>query len=130
MPPTIILEQPVSSQKLKKGKKVGKPVFSGFEIKFSTTMSSSAGSPGSYQLFSTVTKKVKKSTAPSFKPVGFKTSYSPATNTITLNVKSATPFANGGEITISGVTDQSGTALTTSDTVLTILAKAKQVILG
>ena len=130
VPPTIILEQPATSQKLKKGKKVGKPAFSGFEIEFSTTMSSSAGSKGSYQLFSTVTKKGKKNTAPSFKPVGFTTSYNPATNMVTLNVKSATPFAKGGEIKISGVTDQSGTALNTSDTILTILAKAKRVILG
>ena len=40
-------------------------------------------------------------------------------------MKSTKPFAKGGEITISGVTSQAGVALSTSDTTLTILPKAK-----
>ncbi len=127
--PTVISEQPVKIQLFnKKGKKTGKPV-SGFALRFSTTMNSStAGQRANYNVYSTFIKKVKKTTHTSLKPVGFTSSYNPATNTVTLEVKSTQPFAkSGGEITISGVTDQAGTLLDASDTTFIIGKNGKSV---
>ena len=130
--PTVIIEEPTITQKRnKKGKPTGKPVFSGFKLQFSTTMNpSTAGSSANYHVFSKVIKPGKKKSVTSLKPVNFTTSYNPATDTVTLNVKSSQPFAKGGEITISGVTDQAGALLNTSDALFIISPKAKSVTPG
>ena len=127
--PAVILEEPIIIQKRnKKGKPTGKPVFSGFELQFSTTMNSStAGSPANYHVYSTASKPGKKKSATSLKGVAFTTGYNAATNTVTLNVKSSVPFAKGGEITVSGLTDQAGTPLNVSDSLFVISPKAKSV---
>ncbi len=127
--PTVISEQPVKIQLFnKKGEKTGKPV-SGFALRFSTTMNSStAGLPANYHVYSTFIKKVKKTTVTSHKTVNFTSSYNPATNTVTLEVKSTQPFAKaGGEITIAGITDQAGTPLDASDTTFIIGKNGKSV---
>ena len=132
LPPTVIGEGPIFTRKLnKKGKPTGKPVFSGFELQFSTAMNpATAGLLADYHVFSKVTKPGKKKAAPTLKPVSFAPSYNAATNSVTLTIKSSKPFAKGGEITVSGVTDQAGTLLNASDTTFTILPNAKRVTLG
>jgi hypothetical protein len=47
-----------------------------------------------------------------------------------LDVKSSTPFAQGGEIVISGVTDIEGTPLNPNDDRFTIEPKAKGITLA
>jgi hypothetical protein len=130
--PTVILEQAVFTRKFnKKGKPTGKPVFAGFTVEYSAAMNSAtAGAASTYDVLAASVKKVKKKNVTTYKPVSFTVSYSPATNSVTLNLTSTKPFAKGGEITISGVTSQAGVALTTSDTTLTILPKAKGIALG
>ena len=131
--PTVTLESVLNARKTnKKGKPIGKPVFGGFQLQYSTTMNAlAAGSAADYQVASKVIKRVKKKTVTTYKPVKFTTSYNAATNTVTLNVKSKTPFAKGGEIThFHGVTDQAGTPISPSDTTFTISPKAKGVAAG
>ncbi len=130
--PTVVLEKVVYTQKTnKKGKLAGKPVFSGFSIQYNTVMNAStAGLAGNYHVFSEVVKKVKKKTVTTLKPVNFSVSYSDSSNTVTVNLKTTKPFAKGGEITISGVTSQTGVLLNPSDTVFTIFAKANGIKLG
>ena len=118
-----MLEHVAFNQKLKKGKAVGKPVFSGFTFEYSGPMNAAtAGASTSYQVYS---KTVKKKTVISLKPVKFTVNYTPASDSVTLNVSSSKPFAKGGEIMISGVTNQAGVALSSSDTTLTISPNAK-----
>ncbi len=125
--PTVSLENVVLTQKKKKGK----PVFSGFMLKFNTAMNSStAGLAGNYHLFANVVKKVKKKTTTTLKPVPFTVSYSQSSNAVTINVSSTKPFAKGGQITVSGVTSQAGVLLSASDTTFTITANAKGIILA
>jgi hypothetical protein len=130
--PTVLLERLATIQKTnKKGKPVGKPVFSGFSIEYSEPMNSAtAGLAADYRVFSNVVKKVKKQKMATHQPVPFSVSYNPALSAVTLQLKSAKQFALGGEITISGVTSQGGVALNSSDTTFTILVKAKGITLG
>ena len=96
-----------TTQPLKKGKKVGKPVFNGFRFQFNMPVNISGAT---FDVFSTTTKRVKKKPVTTQKPVSFTPSYDPSTNSVTLIVKSTKPFAtSGGEITIAGVTSQAGT---------------------
>jgi hypothetical protein len=129
--PMIMLEKVVSIQKKnRKGKPVGKPIFSGFAIQYDTAMNpSTAGLASNYQVFSEVVKRVKKKTTTTFKPVNFSVTYSPMTDSVTVNLKNAIPFAKGGEITISGVTSQAGVLLDSSDADLSIQPKAKNITL-
>ena len=121
----------VLTQKKKKGKPVGKPVFSGFSFQYNTAMnSSSAGLAGNYHVFSQVVKKVKKKKTTIFTPTPFSVSFNQTNNTVTVNVKSTKPFAKGGKITISGVTSQAGVLLDPKDTTFTITANAKGIILA
>ncbi len=120
-----------TQKKNKKGKPTGKPIFGGFYLQYSEAMNAgTAGSAGDYHVFSKVTKKVKKSTVTTLKPVGFSVSYNSANDEVTLGLKSTKPFAKGGEITISGVTSQAGATLSTADTTFTILAGAKKVTIA
>ena len=89
---------------------------------------STAGVAANYHVYSTVIKKVKKKTTTRLKVVDFTPAYNPSTNTITLEVRSTKPFAKaGGEITISGVTDEAGTLLDASDTVFEIGKNGKSI---
>jgi ELWxxDGT repeat protein len=129
--PTVVLERLTTSQKTKKGKPVGKPIFGGFSIQYSTAMNAAtAGLSSDYQVVSNLIKKVKKKPTTTHKPVRFSVSYNPATDIVTISVKNSKPFAKGGEITILGVTSQAGVALNSSDTTLTILAGAKGITLA
>ncbi len=129
-PPTVLSEQVVSMVNVnKKGKKVGKPV-PGFRFVFSTAMSASAGLPADYHVFSTVIKRVKRKSVTIFKPVKFTTSYNQARNSVTLSVKSKHPFSKGGQITITGVTDQAGVPLNPIYAIFNIEPKANSITLG
>jgi hypothetical protein len=129
-PPTVLSERVVSIQNTNnQGKKVGKPV-PGFRLVYSTVMGASAAVPGDYHVFSKVTKHVKKQNIPTYKQVKSKTTYNQATNTVTLTVKSKQPFAMGGRITITGVTDQAGVALDPRFALFTINPKANEITRG
>ena len=133
--PTIIGESIVMLKKTnKKGKPVGKAVFEGFNLVFSTAMNpSTAGLAGNYTVDAMTTKRKKKTIVPVFKPVTInKVVYSQSNNidSVSLTLKSATPFAKGGRITIintlpNGVSSAAGGLLNANDTVFTILPKAK-----
>ena len=131
--PTIIHEQVWTTQKKNaKGKPIGMPVFAGFQLVYSTAMNSStAESNARYHVYSETITRSKKTQVISYKPVvNFTTTYNPLTNTVTLSFKSKTPFALGGKITVSGVTDQAGVPLNSNDTTLTILKNANNIELG
>jgi hypothetical protein len=127
-----VLERVVMTESTtKKGKPVGTPHFDGFYIEYSARMNSAtAGLSSNYDVFSNVIKKFKKKPTTTHKPVPFTVSYNPATSAVTLTIKSSKPFARGGEITISGVTSQAGVPLSSTETTLTIRAKAKGIALG
>ena len=131
-PPTIVLDQVLMTQKTnKKGKKIGKPVFEGFNFVFSSAMNpSTAGAPADYHVDSKAITRGKKKSATKYNPVSFRPFYNPTTNTVTLFVKSTKPFAKGGQITISGVTSQAGAPLDSSDTVFTVNNNAKSITRG
>jgi hypothetical protein len=104
--PTIESDQIATTQKLQKGKKVGKPVFGGFRFQFNLPIDIS---DATFDVYSTVTKRIKKKTVTTQKAVNFSPSYNSSTNAVTLIVKSTKPFAEaGGEVTISGVTSEAG----------------------
>ena len=134
--PTIIGESVVMLKKTnKKGKPVGKAVFEGFKLVFSTAMNpSTAGLAGNYQVDAMTTKRDKKKTVPVYKPVTInKAVYSQSNNidSVTLTLKSATPFAKGGRITIintlpNGVSSAAGGLLNANDTVFTSRRKRRE----
>ncbi len=130
-------EQVVTAQKTnKKGKPVGKPVFVGFTLDYSTAMNpSTAGLAANYQVDSAVTKRVKKKSTTVLQPVNFTAAYNPSTNSVTLTIKGKQPFAKGGQIKViatppNGVTSAAGGLLDANDTVFTILAKGKGITPG
>jgi hypothetical protein len=125
-----VLERVVTTQKKnKKGEPTGKPIFNGFSLQFSEAMNAAtAGIAGDYHVFSNVVKKSKKGTTITLKPAAFSVTYTPAINTAAIDLASTKPFAKGGEITISGVTSQTGVALSQSDAVFTILANDKGIV--
>jgi len=128
--PTIVLEQVVTTQKTnKKGKPVGKPVFVGFALDYSTAMDrSTAGLGANYEVDWSVNKRLKRK-------VKVTAAYNQSTNSVTLMVKGKTTFAKGGQITVltsppNGVSSTAGVLLDSSDTVFTILPKAKGITPG
>ncbi len=119
-------EQIVTTQKLRKGKKVGKPVFNGFRFQFNMPVEISAAA---FDVFSKATKRVKKKTITTPKPVSAKPSYDPSTNSVTLIVKNTKPFAKaGGEITITGVTSQAGVAQSPGELEFVVTKNAKAIM--
>ena len=132
MTPTIISAQPNLTRKTnKKGKPTGKPVFSGFTIGYSVAMNSAnAGVNSNYHVFSETVKKVKKKNVITYKPVTVTVTYSPSTDSVSLNLSSNKPFAKGGEIMISGVTSQAGVASSAADTTLNISPNAKGITIA
>jgi hypothetical protein len=135
--PTIIGEQVVMRRKTnKKGKPVGKPVFVGFALDYSTAMNpATAGLTANYQVDSAVTQRVKKKRTTVLHPVNVTAAYNPSTEAVTLTIQGKPKFAQGGEITIiasppTGVRSAAGVPLDANDTVFTILAKAKGITPG
>ncbi|MFI5460668.1 MAG: Ig-like domain repeat protein, partial [Isosphaerales bacterium] len=137
--PTITGESVVMSSKTNnKGKKVGKPMFEGFEIDFSTPMNpSTAGLSTNYQVDSMIITRSKKKTNTTYKPVTIAAKYSQVNGkySVKLTVKSTKPFAEGGRITIvasppNGVSSQAGAFLSSSSLSLKISAKAKTITRG
>ncbi len=138
---TIILEQVVTKQKTdKKGKPVGKPVIVGFALDFSTAMDrSTAGRAADYRVDSAVPNRAvpfgntKRTTV--LRPVRFTAAYNQSTNSVTLTVKGKPTFAKGGQIKViasapDGVSSTADVLLDPSDTVFTILPKAKRITLA
>jgi hypothetical protein len=135
--PTIRLEQVVTARKTnKKGKPVGKPVFVGFTLDYSTVMDpSTAGLAANYQVGSAVTKRAKKKTITVLQPVNLTAAYNPSTNSVTLTITGKPKFAKGGQIKVmasppNGVRSEAGVLLDAKDTVFTILAKARGIAPG
>lgn len=134
--PTVLSEQVLHKQKTnKKGKKIGKPVFAGFSIVYSTAMNpSTAGSHPNYQVGVVVNKKVKKKTMKQLQTVSFNVVYNPSNDTLTLSIIGNQPFKLGGQITINagapnGVTS-SDSILLSGNTVFHILPGAKNIVPG
>ncbi len=132
--PTITGEQVVTYRKTNtKGRPVGKSVFGGFQLTYSTPMNSAAGSKADYQVLAPITTRINKKK--SYKPVDFTTSYNAVTNTVTLNLKSKTTFAKGGEITVvysppNGVSSAAGVGLDPNYAKFTIQPGAKGITLA
>jgi hypothetical protein len=124
-PPTIIGESVVVSQKTnKKGKKVGKPVVTGYTITFSTAMNqTSLASATNYEIdvlksIKTVTTKVGKRKIKTKVPVYARAGFTiPAaslmSNSVTLVLAGKQTFPKGGRIQVfaGGVDNSSGVAL-------------------
>ncbi len=136
-PPTIILEQVLTKQKTnKKGKPVGKPVFLGFTLKYSTAMNpSTAGLGANYQLEATMTKRIKKKTIKVLQPINFTAAYASSDESVTLMIVGNQKFAKGGQIAVvasgpGAVSSATGVLLDPTDTVFSILAHAKGITPG
>jgi hypothetical protein len=129
--PTIRLEQVMTARMIRKGKPVGKPVFSGVVLDYSTAMNpSTAGLAGDYQLDQTVIKRVHKKTISVLESVKFTAAYNPSSHSVTLTVKGKPKFTRGGQIKVitappDGVSSEAGVPLETSDTVFALLAKGR-----
>ena len=136
-PPTVDTEQVWTTQKTNsKGKKIGKPIFTGFKIVFSEAMSqATAGSIAGYQVDRIVTKTVKRKKKPSLVPVvSFTPSFNPSNNTVSLMISGKNLFKLGGQITIvttppNAVTSSAGVAVS-GTTVFHILPNAKHITTG
>ena len=68
-------------------------------------------------------------------PVSFTAAYNPSSHSVTLTIKGKPTFAAGGQIKViasppNGVSSAAGVLLDASDTVFTILAKAKGITPG
>jgi hypothetical protein len=134
--PTIVSERVVKVQNHnKKGKPVGKPVFSGFELVYNSAMDpATAGLSSNYQVDAWVTKKGKKMKV--LQPVKFEEVYTRSSNTVTLSVKNAKLFPKGGQIKIlasspqTGVQSASGALLNPSFLVFTISADANGIVVA
>ncbi len=119
-PLRIVSERSLFLRKLnKKGKPIGKAVFSGFEFDFSGALNSaSATTPSNFQVDTVTTKRVKKVTKRILHPITkFSTSYNSSNNSITLKLAPSQIFKTGGQITVlggaaKGVTGASGASLT------------------
>ena len=111
----VIGEQPVFRRKLNKhGKPVGKAVLTGFTLDFNTPLGAAAVSnPGNYELDTVTTRKVKKTIDRVLHPIkNFTVTYTPASDSVTLELAGHQSFPTGGQITVlPGVTGDSGSVL-------------------
>ena len=114
--PMIIGEQPLFRRKTnKKGKPAGKPILQGFTLEFSRPMGTSAGDSVDYSLERIVAKATKKKPA-KLRNVGFAVAYSPAGDTVTVNVAGNQTFPSGGLLDVSDtVTSADGASLAGTD---------------
>jgi hypothetical protein len=107
-PAEIISQSVVMTQKTnKKGKKVGKPVLTGFQINFNTAMNpATTGSLANYTLGTNV--QVRKRVGKKFvkvlqlNPIAFSVSYNAATHSVSLLLIGKQAFLKGGQITLLG----------------------------
>ena len=117
----------------RKGKKIGKPVFAGFKIVFSTAMNpSTTGSAHNYTVDYIVKKKVKRK--PVVKQLNVSPRYNQSNNTVRLTIIGKKPFKLGGQITINasptnGVSSAAGVLLG-GNTVFHILPNGKTITVG
>ena len=111
---TVIGEQPVFRRKLKKnGRPAGAKVLAGFSLRFSAPLSAAASNPANYVLDTVSVKKVKKGLARILHPIqDFTVSYTPGSDSVTLELAGTPSFRSGGRITVlPGVTGDSGESL-------------------
>jgi hypothetical protein len=134
-PPTIISEQVLTMRKTNnKGKPVGKPVFVGFALDYSAAMNpTTAGLAANYQVDLAVTKRVKRKKVTQLQPVSITAAYNPSTHVVALMIRGKPKFTKGGQIRViaappNGVSSASDVALDASDTVFTILPKARGIV--
>ena len=130
--PTIRLEQVMTTRKTnQKRRPVGKPRLVGFALDYSTAMDpSTAGLAENYEVDQVIKKRVRKTRVTVLKPVGFRAVYNASSDSVLLTVKGRPKFTRGGEIQViasgsNGVSSEAGVPLDSSDTVFTILAKAR-----
>jgi hypothetical protein len=108
-----------TQKKSKKGKPVGKPIFVGYEINFSTAMNeATTRSSSNFVVDQLVIKTVKRKKVHVLKPVRF-TITGVTSNSVTLKPAGYQNFPKGGMIVIntstpSGVTSSSGVYLSGS----------------
>ena len=110
----------------------------GFVLQFSTAMNpATAGSSANYVVDVATTKKVKKKKVTTFTPVGFRSSYDPVKNAVTLTLSGKQTFATGGKITVNYCASgrrlrpaASVAALAPNDATFTIQPKAKGITPG
>jgi streptogramin lyase len=128
--PVVMAEQVVDTQKKnKKGKAVGKPVFTDFALDFNVSLNAgTAENAANYELFYMSTKRVKKRTVMILNRVPITAAYNPVTNVVTLTLVGKQAFAKGGGITVigsqsGGITSAAGAMLYPSETFV-ILPKA------
>jgi hypothetical protein len=117
----------------KKGKPVGSPVLTGFNLDFSAPLDpASATNPVHYQLDAVTTKRVKRTVKRILHPITtFTVSYRVANDSVDLTLIGKQTFPTGGQLTIvsgpsGGVTGVSGAPLS-GTTVLAISAKGRSI---
>lgn len=117
-PPTVIGEQLLFNRRFnKRGKPIGRPIFVGFGLTYSTTMNAAAaGSPGNYQLDAIQIKRFRHQILRILHPLAFSVNYVAATNSVQILVQGKPPFVKGGQITViaappSGVQSAAGVFL-------------------
>jgi hypothetical protein len=129
-PAMVISEQRIFQRRVRKdGKPFGKAVLTGFTLDFNVSLPSAAATdPNNYQLDIIRPRAARKKLARILQPIkGFTVTYTPATDSVTLNLTSLQSFAGGGQITIlPGVTGSSGSVLG-GTTVFTITPGGKRV---
>jgi RHS repeat-associated protein len=119
VPPKIVGETVLFRRKTnKKGKPVGSPVLTGFDLDFSAPLDpATATNPAFYQLVTVTTKHIKKKIKRILHPIsGFTVSYSAAKNSVDLTLLGKQTFPTGGQLTIvsgpsAGVKGASGAPL-------------------
>jgi streptogramin lyase len=132
--PTIIAETAVFTQKVnpKTHKKVGKPVFAGYMITFSTAMNTSTlGNSSNYVIDTVVPVKKTKHKPATVKltPVGFSVT-STTSNTVTLKPPATAFSTKAGQIEVNvGVESAAGAFLTATE-MLTIAKGGKRITLA
>jgi hypothetical protein len=131
-PPTamVIGEAPVFKRLLnKKGKPTGKVVLTGFTLDFNTPLSvAAATNPGNFELETVATVKVKKKVERVLQAVtSFTVTYTPASESVTIGLRSGQSFPKGGRLVVfPGVTSGSGAVLG-GTTLFTITAGGKKI---
>ena len=80
---------------------MGKPVFAGFELQYSTAMNAAAaGNPANYQVDWISIKHVKRKVVTQSHPVPIRVQFNAANNTVDLLLSKRQAFTQGGRITV------------------------------
>jgi streptogramin lyase len=137
-PPQVVSASAVMTQKLnRRGKKIGKPILSGYTINFSTAMDQSAlMNHGSYAI--DLLKKIKtkvtraarrriKIKTPVYKPIAFRVT-DVTSNSVTLTLAGKQTFPKGGRLTVfANSVDNTSHVFMAQNVVLTISRKGKSI---